>query len=192
MSLPNPGQDAVPFTPLTAEFYDDTIENIEALAAGTGLDDDSVIPAKLSNPYKAKAHAAANQTISDATATVITFGTEDYDPNNNFSSNAYTVPVTGWYQVNCGVTISAGGKGASYRINARKGGVDIAQAQNVPFPASTIYGDVSLFYGDVLFLTAGDVIDFRALCDTSDSSSPLILGAATNQLTYCSFHLLSV
>lgn len=47
MSLPNPGQDAVPFTPLTAEFYDDTIENIEALAAGTGLDDGSVGPIKL-------------------------------------------------------------------------------------------------------------------------------------------------
>lgn len=38
MPLPNPGQDAVPFTTLTAEFYDNTIENIESLADGTGFD----------------------------------------------------------------------------------------------------------------------------------------------------------
>ena len=37
MALPNPGMDAVPFTPLTAEFLDDMIENIQALSAGTGL-----------------------------------------------------------------------------------------------------------------------------------------------------------
>lgn len=37
MSLPNPGMDAVPFTPITSEWGDDIIENIEALAAGTGL-----------------------------------------------------------------------------------------------------------------------------------------------------------
>lgn len=38
MSLPNPGMDAVPFTPLTAEFLDNMIENIESLADGTGFD----------------------------------------------------------------------------------------------------------------------------------------------------------
>lgn len=37
MSLPNPGMDAVPFTPLTSEFLDNLIENIEALSAGTGI-----------------------------------------------------------------------------------------------------------------------------------------------------------
>jgi hypothetical protein len=47
MSLPNPGMDAVPFTPLTAEFLDDMIANVEALAAGTGLNDASVSAVKL-------------------------------------------------------------------------------------------------------------------------------------------------
>lgn len=37
MALPNPGMDAVPFTPLTAEFLDDMIENIESLSSGTGF-----------------------------------------------------------------------------------------------------------------------------------------------------------
>lgn len=48
MALPNPGQDAVPFTTLTAQFYDDTIENVESLAAGTGLNDGVITNAKLS------------------------------------------------------------------------------------------------------------------------------------------------
>lgn len=37
MALPNPGMDAVPFTPLTAEFLDDMIQNIESLSSGTGF-----------------------------------------------------------------------------------------------------------------------------------------------------------
>lgn len=42
MPLPHPGLDAVPFTPLTAEFLDNMNENIESLATGTGLNDGAV------------------------------------------------------------------------------------------------------------------------------------------------------
>ena len=49
MSLPNPGMDAVPFTPLTAAFLDDMIENIEALAAGTGLNSSVVTSTKIAD-----------------------------------------------------------------------------------------------------------------------------------------------
>ena len=47
MALPNPGMDAVPFTPLTAEFLDDMIENIESLADGTGIGDKAVTALKI-------------------------------------------------------------------------------------------------------------------------------------------------
>lgn len=47
MSLPNPSMDAVPFTPLTAAFLDQMIANIEALAAGTGLNTNVVAASKL-------------------------------------------------------------------------------------------------------------------------------------------------
>lgn len=46
MALPNPGMDAVPFTPLTAEFLDDMIENIESLSSGTGIGDGAVTAGK--------------------------------------------------------------------------------------------------------------------------------------------------
>lgn len=42
MALPNPGMDAVPFTPLTAEFLDDMIENIESLSDGTGFQNGAI------------------------------------------------------------------------------------------------------------------------------------------------------
>lgn len=47
MSLPNPGMTFTPFDPLTAAEMNDLVENIEALAAGTGLDTNAVGASKL-------------------------------------------------------------------------------------------------------------------------------------------------
>lgn len=47
MSLPNPGMVFVPFDILTAQEMNDLAENIESLAAGSGMDDDSIAAAKL-------------------------------------------------------------------------------------------------------------------------------------------------
>lgn len=49
MSLPNPGMSFTPFDPLPASDLNDLVENIEALAAGTGLNDLAVITAKLAD-----------------------------------------------------------------------------------------------------------------------------------------------
>lgn len=71
MALPNPGMDAVPFTPLTAEFLDDMIENIQSLSSGTGLDDSSVIGAKIAS-YRVRRQD--NTTNSNETAALIQTG----------------------------------------------------------------------------------------------------------------------
>jgi hypothetical protein len=42
MALPNPGMDFVPLDVLTAAEMDDLVENIEALADGTGMNNDSI------------------------------------------------------------------------------------------------------------------------------------------------------
>ena len=39
-----------------------------------------------------QARATANQNVDDATSTQVTFGTEDYDTDSAFASNAFTVP----------------------------------------------------------------------------------------------------
>ena len=49
------------------------------------------------------AYANTNQTVSDATATKITFGTEEFDTNSNFASSRFTPTVAGYYQVNATV-----------------------------------------------------------------------------------------
>lgn len=43
MPLPHPGLEAIPFTPLTAEFIDDMNDNIESLANGTGFNPGALV-----------------------------------------------------------------------------------------------------------------------------------------------------
>lgn len=61
MGLPYPGMDAVPFTPLTAEFLDDIISNIESISGGTGFATSAITTASLadSNVTTGKLAAAA-------------------------------------------------------------------------------------------------------------------------------------
>ena len=57
-----------------------------------------------------QARATANQNVDDATSTQVTFGTEDYDTDSAFASNAFTVPSGkgGKYFVYAKVNISGG------------------------------------------------------------------------------------
>jgi len=115
MAFPNPSMDAVPFTPLTAAFLDQMIANIEALAAGTGQNTNSIQAGKLTNPYKFSVYRSASVTKTTATQKV-PFNTELFDTNNNFDSTTnfrYTVPVSGFYQINAQVTIGSAGMGAT-------------------------------------------------------------------------------
>jgi hypothetical protein len=47
MALPNPSMSFTPFDILTAEEMNDLVENIEALAAGTGLNTDAITTVKI-------------------------------------------------------------------------------------------------------------------------------------------------
>ena len=76
MALPNPGMDAVPFTPLTAEFLDDMIENIESLSDGTGFENGAI----------------TTNTLADngVTGSKVDFGTfiaRQYDTTNSNPNN---------------------------------------------------------------------------------------------------------
>jgi len=54
------------------------------------------------------AFSASNQTLSNATTTLITLGTEEFDTNNNFSSSRFTPTVAGYYQINAGTLFASG------------------------------------------------------------------------------------
>jgi hypothetical protein len=54
------------------------------------------------------AYASSNQSISSATATTVTFGTENYDVGADFASNTFTAPKTGRYHISGQVTFESG------------------------------------------------------------------------------------
>lgn len=64
MALPNPGMDFTAFDTLPAASLDDMVENIEALADGSGLDDGAVTNAKLNLSGSQRATVATSQTTT--------------------------------------------------------------------------------------------------------------------------------
>lgn len=78
-----------------------------------------------SNPYKFSAYLNTNQTISNNTATVVLYETEFFDTNSNFdittNKGRYTVPVSGFYQINVN---ASGGTGSTWIVALRKNGTE--------------------------------------------------------------------
>jgi hypothetical protein len=54
------------------------------------------------------AYSSGNQTISNATVTLITLATEEFDTNNNFASSRFTPTIAGYYQISSGVLFASG------------------------------------------------------------------------------------
>lgn len=82
MSLPNPGMDFDPLDVLPAASLDDLVENIEALAAGSGLDNSAVTSDKIATNSHILAYVetSAGQSFAtagptDATSMTVTFTT---------------------------------------------------------------------------------------------------------------------
>lgn len=69
MALPNPGMDFTALDPLTAAEMDDIVENIEALADGSGLDDGAVTNPKLNLNGSEEALVATGQSTSSGSFT---------------------------------------------------------------------------------------------------------------------------
>lgn len=98
MPLPNTGMSFTPFDPLPASDLNDLVENIEALADGTGQDSTAVLVQ--SNPYKFSVYRNAAWTTPSSTETKVAFDAETFDTNSNFDSatnNRYVAPVAGFY-----------------------------------------------------------------------------------------------
>ena len=112
MGLPNSGMDAVPFTPITSQWGDEIIENIESLSDGSGVDNLSWATTSVTNPYKFSVYKNVAQNVGTA-ATKVVFDTEIFDTNNNFDSGTYTVPLPGYYQFNVGIACTSAGSGTT-------------------------------------------------------------------------------
>lgn len=73
-------------------------------------------PGFASNPYQFGTYRNSALTINTG-ANKITYDTEEYDPNSNFSSGTYTAPVAGIYHFDAQYTITSfGGQAGDIRL----------------------------------------------------------------------------
>lgn len=193
--LPSPGWAVIYGETPSATRWSELGDNDDALATGAGLDSNFLLTRHLGNGtnlqipfdnilnnHKARAYASTNQSLPDAAVTQVTFGTEDYDPNNNFASSQYTAPATGYYLVHSSVAIYPTNGFVGGTIYLYKNGAAFTARDNTPYPGITNYGNITVELNDVIYLTAGNTVDIRVNFDIA-SGSQVIGGAGTNSKT---------
>lgn len=109
----------------------------------------------LATNYVASVYGSVSTSLTSGSSTQLTFGTELSDPNNNFATNAYTVPVTGWYAV-AGCVSSPQTSGILYAslYDSTASAVVVKSALS---SAATTVGASAPFSG-VAYLTASHVL----------------------------------
>jgi hypothetical protein len=169
MALPNPGMDAVPFTPLTAEFLDDMIENIESLSDGTGFEngaittntlaDNGVTIDKIDSSGYPRFIASKNVSQGGATTgTVIAYPAKELDTHNAYSTanSRFTAPISGTYMFMAGA-FANGAANTGLIINISKNGV--AQYRGGDGAGSAFERGSNVVA--LVQLSAGDYVDVR-------------------------------
>jgi hypothetical protein len=147
--------------------------------------DASITPAKWTNPYKFSAYLGANQTLLDSTQTVVAFDNEFFDTNNNFdvtvNKGRYTVPVSGFYQINTCLNITAGA--VAHIATVLKNGSELIRLGQVN---TDNYAGGSV----LLQLAAGDYIEIGAF-QNSGISKVISGGASIPAITTFNGYLVS-
>lgn len=164
---------------LTASEMDDLVENIEALADGSGQDSTAVLIQ--SNPYKFRAYRTSGHNFTNAFAKV-PFDTESYDTNNNFTGGTYTAPVNGFYQFNARCSTSQSSGTHRLVIALYKNGAEASRGSD---GSGTFYNGSVV--SDTLQLTAGQTVEVYALADTT-LAADVTVPSTTN---FFSGHLVS-
>ena len=129
---------------------------------------------------------SANQTISDATGTQVTFDVEVFDSNNAFASNAFTVPsgAGGSYMVGAGCNIGAGTYSQLDHaiIYLLKNGT-ITSNYGTAFQSNPIY-NTNVQFTDIQVLSAGDVLTINGYANVNSGSGHLSGNSDSRRETY--------
>jgi hypothetical protein len=90
-----------------------------------------------------RAAPSTAQTITTATYTKVTLGTETFDTNGNFASSTFTPTVAGYYQINATVLVS-GSTGITNTLCAiYKNGIFWQASAGAPISSTSAYGTIS-------------------------------------------------
>ena len=107
-----------------------------------------------------QAYKSADQTISNATFTTVTFDTEQYDSGSAFASNTFTAPSTGYYFIYSQLVWN-GSTNSDYSLNRlMKNGSPINW--NAFFQTNSSGG----FGGRVVSLSASDAVTVQCYQDS--------------------------
>lgn len=156
--------------------------NFQGLADGSEIT--NVHANVIQNPYMFYAYRNGNYTESSGSR--VELNAENFDTNDDFNTSTfiYTVPVTGYYQMNWRLTCNVDA-GLGYYASLRRNSAELARGSSV-ISAYTNSGGWGGSNGAGLFyLTAGDSIDLYFVGSASDT----IFG--TDQETFFSGFLVS-
>ncbi len=151
-----------------------------------GIENNAILYNHINIPYKARAYRNTDQTgFPDAVTTKVQLNAESYDPNNNFDSTTnyrYTVPVTGYYQVNGCVNFTGTTPITSF-ATIYKNGAEISRGTQ-----GIIVSFSAVVVSDILYFTANDYLELYAYVDVTSGTGTINGGAI---FTYLSVHFLS-
>lgn len=118
----------------------------------------------LYNPYKFSVYRAAAANTGNGAFAKITFDTEVFDTNNNFSAGTYTAPVAGFYQLSASVLINNTVSGVDLAVEVYKNGAGHKRLSEIT-SSSTLAHSLS---GSVLVESAaGDTWDIYVYASTT-------------------------
>ena len=167
MSLPNPSMSFTPFDQLPASDLNDIVENVEALAAGTGLDDGVVTSEKLTATVGFIARRTTNQAITGGNPPKkVTCDTEDKDFGNDYDNSTnyrFTAPVDGLYHFSGQASLSAVPERIA--LSLYKNGS--AEIDGPDIETSIAGGAIKTEVTGDIYLTTGQYVELYILIDDS-------------------------
>jgi len=134
------------------------------------------------------AYASSSQSVSSATPTKVTLGTEIFDTNNNFASSTFTPTVAGYYQIN-GLIRGTGTTVTVVYVAIFKNGSAYRRGTQI---ATTLVGSTQVSVTDIIYMngstdylelygfvsaTSGSTFEFNDAASTSVFSGCLVRAA---------------
>jgi hypothetical protein len=128
------------------------------------------------------AYKSSNQTLAYGTESKVTFDTESFDTNSNFSSSRFTPTVAGYYQVNILLTYQVtGSRQYSYIAKLYKNGSQILAPENTASQGASCDRLLSVINTVVYMNGTSDYLEVYAVQYdfTSSGSIAITSGAAS-------------
>lgn len=118
----------------------------------------------------------SGQSIPTASNTIVVYEDLDKDTHNayNTSTGVYTVPVTGWYNINSKVTFSGlnvdAGEFANIRLTSSVGSLSLEQHE---FDSTNSSKAITLSISDLFYLEKGETLNVQTYHNTGSSENLL-------------------